>query len=662
MNVVIRRRAGLMGLIAVAALAMAAAYLWRFSQTQGAVELLLGSVLGIVAIAHALAFGDARTPLLVADETGLRVRLGGDWIGLTWHQVERIEVDERGRVADGHVAVLAADLGEALDEATWRGRLGARFNRFAYDAPLVVPFGLTTSVSVVDVAGALTRLAAERAPVVALTAPADEPEPTVAVHDPTETAAEEATASGVESAAAVGADTAAQQGDHAGHPGVVEAGAPGFVTAALPSWADFEQTADPVDREDPEDPVDPEVDEGDVEEPVAPPAAPEQQPAGTRASVRRLPWGLPKLPRAGRRTDADAPPAGVAAARTSTPARREEVTMPVRREPATMGMLALSEPYAEADTEPLPEIRELRRRDEQQDGDARDDSRGNVGLIIDATTDLSARAMRKVRRPAPKATDEPAVVELDAEEQQRLLVGDALTQARKSLGLSVDELAERTRIRPFVIDSMEVDDFAPCGGDFYARGHLRMLGRVLGIDAEPLVRTYDERFAAQPINARAVFDVELSSGTTGMVRGGAPGANWGALIATVLVIVLIWAVAQYFAAKPAEQSGSHAPPQNSAGLGSPGPGNQPVAKEPPKTFVKVMARGGDSRVVVTGRADKVLFRGIITAGDSTRVVGIAPLRVMAVDGGVVALRVKGRQLGLMGESGQRAFQRISASR
>ncbi|MGI8992711.1 MAG: hypothetical protein ACR2FP_00280, partial [Nocardioidaceae bacterium] len=141
MNVVIRRRAGLMGLIAVAALAMAAAYLWRFSQTQGAVELLLGSVLGIVAIAHALAFGDARTPLLVADETGLRVRLGGDWIGLTWHQVERIEVDERGRVADGHVAVLAADLGEALDEATWRGRLGARFNRFAYDAPLVVPFG-----------------------------------------------------------------------------------------------------------------------------------------------------------------------------------------------------------------------------------------------------------------------------------------------------------------------------------------------------------------------------------------------------------------------------------------------------------------------------------------------------------------------------------------
>ena len=55
--------------------------------------------------------------------------------------------------------------------------------------------------------------------------------------------------------------------------------------------------------------------------------------------------------------------------------------------------------------------------------------------------------------------------------------------ARTRIGLTVDQLAERTRIRPHVIESIEVDDFAPCGGDFYARGHLRTLARVLGIDA-----------------------------------------------------------------------------------------------------------------------------------------------------------------------------------
>ncbi len=634
MNVVIRRRAGLMGVIAAAALALAAAYLWRFSQTEGTVALLLGAVLGLIAIAHALAFGDARTPLLVADDTGLRVRLGGDWIGLTWNQVERIEVDERGQLTDGHVAVLAAELGDALDTATWRGRLGARFNRFAYDAPLVVPFGLTTTVSVVDVPGALTRLAADRAPVVVLNGPVDEPEPTVEVHDP-----------------AAPADALGDEPHDEKPQADAQVPAPAF------GWV----SAAPVHPPTAAGPGD---EDGEADDETFPaPAARTAQGASAAAESRRLPWGLPKLPRPGRRTEVDAPAARSASALTSTPARREEVTMPVRREPATMGMLALSESYADNDTEPLPEIRELRRRDEQQ-RDAHDEDRGNVGLIIDATTDLSARAMRKVRRPAPpEVVDEPVVVAPDNEPQQLLLIGSTLTQARETLRLSVDELAERTRIRPFVIDSMEMDDFAPCGGDFYARGHLRMLGRVLGIDAEPLVQTYDDTFAAQPINARAVFDVELSSGTTGMVRGGAPGANWGALIATVLVIVLIWGVAQYFTDKPADRAGTNAPAQNSAGLGSPGPGNQPVSAPPPvQAFVKVMARGGDTRVVVTDRAGEVVYRGVLTAGESTRVVGAAPLRVMAVDGGAIALRVKGRQIGLMGDSGERAFHRIRASR
>ncbi len=183
MNVVIRRRAGLMGLIAGVAAVFAAAYLWRFSQTEGEITLLLGVVLGVVAVAHALAWGDARTPLLVADETGLRVRLGGDWTGLTWQQIDSVEVDDRGRVTDGHVAVLASDPAAALAQANLRSRLGAAFNRWVYDAPLVVPFGLTTTVSVVDVSAALAHLADGRAPIISLDAEA-EPEPTVEVTSP----------------------------------------------------------------------------------------------------------------------------------------------------------------------------------------------------------------------------------------------------------------------------------------------------------------------------------------------------------------------------------------------------------------------------------------------------------------------------------------------
>ena len=67
------------------------------------------------------------------------------------------------------------------------------------------------------------------------------------------------------------------------------------------------------------------------------------------------------------------------------------------------------------------------------------------------------------------------------------VIGPDLAAARTRVGLSVDELADRTRIRPHVIESIEVDDFTPCGGDFYARGHIRTLARVLGKDPAPML-------------------------------------------------------------------------------------------------------------------------------------------------------------------------------
>ena len=72
------------------------------------------------------------------------------------------------------------------------------------------------------------------------------------------------------------------------------------------------------------------------------------------------------------------------------------------------------------------------------------------------------------------------------------MIGPQLAAARERLRLSVDQLADRTRIRPHVIEAIEIDDFAPCGGDFYARGHLRTLARVLGVDVAPLLATYDD--------------------------------------------------------------------------------------------------------------------------------------------------------------------------
>src|SRR3954454_23739992 len=72
-------------------------------------------------------------------------------------------------------------------------------------------------------------------------------------------------------------------------------------------------------------------------------------------------------------------------------------------------------------------------------------------------------------------------------------VGARLAHARNARGLSVEDLSSRTYIRPAVIRGIENDDFAACGGPFYARGHIRTLARTLGIDDAPLLEQFDRQ-------------------------------------------------------------------------------------------------------------------------------------------------------------------------
>jgi Helix-turn-helix domain len=77
-------------------------------------------------------------------------------------------------------------------------------------------------------------------------------------------------------------------------------------------------------------------------------------------------------------------------------------------------------------------------------------------------------------------------------------IGGALAEARSEAGLSVDQVSERTRIRATIIRAIERDDYAMCGGDFYARGHIRAIARVVGTDPAPLIQQYDIAHSPPP--------------------------------------------------------------------------------------------------------------------------------------------------------------------
>lgn len=79
-------------------------------------------------------------------------------------------------------------------------------------------------------------------------------------------------------------------------------------------------------------------------------------------------------------------------------------------------------------------------------------------------------------------------------------IGETLARARILAGLAVGDVSARTGIPEGLIRAIELDDFAGCGGDFYARAHIRAIAAAVGTKAKPLIRKYD---AAHP-SARQV--------------------------------------------------------------------------------------------------------------------------------------------------------------
>lgn len=86
-------------------------------------------------------------------------------------------------------------------------------------------------------------------------------------------------------------------------------------------------------------------------------------------------------------------------------------------------------------------------------------------------------------------------------------IGESLAEARRQAGLTIGQVSHQTRIRESIIRDIEQDDFSACGGDFYARGHIRSIAAVVGTDPVPLISAYDaEHGPPGMIRAAEVFE------------------------------------------------------------------------------------------------------------------------------------------------------------
>ena len=71
-------------------------------------------------------------------------------------------------------------------------------------------------------------------------------------------------------------------------------------------------------------------------------------------------------------------------------------------------------------------------------------------------------------------------------------LGSMITKARKDAGLSIDDLSAATNIRGPLLREMEANNFSQCGGETYARGHLRNIAIKLNVDPQIFLTAFED--------------------------------------------------------------------------------------------------------------------------------------------------------------------------
>jgi cytoskeleton protein RodZ len=78
-----------------------------------------------------------------------------------------------------------------------------------------------------------------------------------------------------------------------------------------------------------------------------------------------------------------------------------------------------------------------------------------------------------------------------------MTLGSTIRDAREAARISLESLSDSTSIRMGLLTEMENNNFAHCGGDTYARGHLRTIAKRIGLNPQILLDLYDEQHSTE---------------------------------------------------------------------------------------------------------------------------------------------------------------------
>ena len=234
-----------------------------------------------------------------------------------------------------------------------------------------------------------------------------------------------------------------------------------------------------------------------------------------------------------------------------------------------------------------------------------------------------------------------------------MALGEFLRKAREDAGFSVDELAQLVNLRPGLIKAMESDDFLPCGGDTYARGHIRNIAQITRCNPQDLLTMYDEEHA---VDSRSIHS-QLIDNNAAAIRSENRKLSWKVLVGASVSIVLLIGVAQFaISAVDSEPAATSMVEEAIEPTQSPTPSPTPTPSMNSSTVnqqltLSIAATRGNSNIdVVIGGVS--VYKGPLFQGESKSFVDDVSISVYLGNAGDLDLTLNGEKLAPLGERNQ----------
>ena len=234
-------------------------------------------------------------------------------------------------------------------------------------------------------------------------------------------------------------------------------------------------------------------------------------------------------------------------------------------------------------------------------------------------------------------------------------LGSLISKARKDAGLSLEDLAAKTNIRMSVLSEIEKDNFSQCGGETYARGHVRNIASILNADQKEFIRLYEEEQGGE---TRSMKDLLIENSVM-RLPAEARKVSWKVLVIISVASLFVVGIAQVVISNintndvlSANPSASASPSETAAHSPSAEPSTQSTFSTGSGVEVIIEAVRAKSWLFVSDAAGRILFSGQVSRGAVKTFSSDSQLNLKVGNAGGVDLKVNGKKVQALGVDGE----------